>query len=98
MKQQTRASSQGRVDGETGNPTKILFVSGNSNETFFTPSRSPAENKDTHSECNGHTTNVHTKCNNFLCEFSIKIWFTCFSLARSLVLQMCHTPPPGQRD
>lgn len=101
------ASSQGRVDGETGNPTKIGFVSGNANETFFTPSGSPAENKDTHSVCNGHTTNillliVHTDYNHFLCDFllcfSIKFCFTCSSRARSLVLRMRHSPPPGQRD
>lgn len=95
------ASSQGRVDGKTGNPTKILLVSGKSNETFFTPSGSPAEKKDTHSVCNGHTTNlllVHTEYNHFLCDFSIKFCFTCSSRARSLVLRMYHSPPPGQRD
>lgn len=48
IKQQTLSSlssSQGREGRETGNSTKIVLVSGHSNEAFFTPSCSPAENK-----------------------------------------------------
>lgn len=48
MNPHTVSSSQGWVDCETGNPTKIVFVSGHSYETLFTPTCSPAENKRKH--------------------------------------------------